>query len=94
MSTVTSTLDDAALCPDRPTLVDTTAAAAPTLDEIKTTWPAAVSVEKGSNALGFSRAYGYALIRRGEFPAKVIKAGRRCTVITASLVRVLSGEPA
>lgn len=67
---------------------------APSLDEIRTTWPATVSVEWGSNACGFSRAYGYDLIQRGEFPAKVIKAGRRYSVITASLVRVLSGEPA
>ena len=66
----------------------------PTLDEIKTTWPATVSVEEGSKALGFSRAYGYALIARGEFPVKVIRAGRRFSVITASLVRVLEGEAA
>ena len=65
--------------------------ATPTLDEIKK-WPATVPVEKASRAMGFSRAYGYELIRRGEFPAKVIKAGRRYSAITASLVRVLEGE--
>lgn len=67
--------------------------AARTLEEIRN-GPAVTPVAVASADLGFSRAYGYELIRRGEFPAKVIHVGRRCSVITASLVRVLEGGAA
>lgn len=61
-----------------------------TLDEIKTGL-AVTSVEQASLDFGFSRSHGFDLVRRGEFPARVIKAGRRYVVVTASLVRVLEG---
>ncbi|MER6704293.1 helix-turn-helix domain-containing protein [Streptomyces fumanus] len=52
------------------------------------------SVEDASRALGFSRAKGYDLVRRGEFPCRVLRIGRTTRVVTASLLRVLeSGEP-
>ncbi|MFD0169145.1 hypothetical protein ACFVJH_34145 [Streptomyces decoyicus] len=45
-------------------------------------------------ALGYSRAKGYDLARRGEFPCRVLRIGRSTRVVTASLLRVLeSGEP-
>ncbi|WDT52613.1 helix-turn-helix domain-containing protein [Streptomyces sp. G7(2002)] len=61
---------------------------------IRATWDGTGSVEDASRALGFSRAKGYDLARRGEFPCRVLRIGRSTRVVTASLLRVLeSGEP-
>jgi len=61
---------------------------------IRATWDGTGSVEDASRALGFSRAKGYELVRRGEFPCRVLRIGRTTRVVTASLLRVLeSGEP-
>ncbi|MGA5374480.1 helix-turn-helix domain-containing protein [Streptomyces griseoincarnatus] len=61
---------------------------------IRATWDGTGSVEDASRALGFSRAKGYDLIRRGEFPCRVLRIGRTTRVVTASLLRVLeSGVP-
>ncbi|MFE4336348.1 helix-turn-helix domain-containing protein [Streptomyces sp. NPDC056831] len=61
---------------------------------IRATWDGTGSVEDASKALGFSRAKGYDLVRRGEFPCRVLRVGRTTRVVTASLLRVLeSGEP-
>ncbi|MGD3111465.1 helix-turn-helix domain-containing protein [Streptomyces sp. YGL11-2] len=61
---------------------------------IRATWNGTASVEDASRALGVSRAKGYDLIRRGEFPCRVLRIGRSTRVVTASLLRVLeSGEP-
>ncbi|MFD7340238.1 hypothetical protein ACFV98_30240 [Streptomyces violascens] len=52
------------------------------------------SVEGASAAFGFSRAKGYDLVRRGEFPCRVLRIGRSTRLVTASPLRVLdSGEP-
>lgn len=66
---------------------------APTLEDIKG-WPAVVDVPRACTAYGLSRSYGYELVRRGEFPAKVISAGGRILVVTASIVAALSSEAA
>ncbi|WP_405844898.1 helix-turn-helix domain-containing protein [Streptomyces platensis] len=61
---------------------------------IRATWEGTGSVAEASRALGFSRAKGYDLVRRGEFPCRVLRIGRSARVVTASLLRVLeSGEP-
>ncbi|MFK8909429.1 helix-turn-helix transcriptional regulator [Streptomyces sp. YS-3] len=61
---------------------------------IRATWAGTGSVEDASRAFGFSRAKGYDLVRRGEFPCRVLRIGRSTRVVTASLLRVLdSGEP-
>ena len=61
---------------------------------IRATWDGTGSVEDASRALGFSRAKGYDLVRRGEFPCRVLRIGRGTRVVTASLLRVLEGgEP-
>ncbi|WP_373429408.1 hypothetical protein [Streptomyces sp. V4I23] len=61
---------------------------------MRSTWGGTGSVEDASRAFGFSRAKGYELIRRGEFPCRVLRIGRGTRVVTASLLRVLdSGEP-
>lgn len=61
---------------------------------LRATWGGAGSVEETSRALGFSRAKGYDLVRRGAFPCRVLRSGRTTRVVTASLLHVLeSGEP-
>ncbi|WP_405436685.1 helix-turn-helix domain-containing protein [Streptomyces avidinii] len=64
---------------------------APTLAEIRQ-WPATVSVVQAAPALGCSKSQLYELIKRGEAPVKTLSFGRRYVVITADLVRLLSGE--
>lgn len=64
---------------------------APTLAEIRS-WPATVSVAKAALALGCSKSHLHDLIRRGEAPVKTLAFPRRHVIITAHLVRVLSGE--
>ena len=61
---------------------------APTLAEVRT-WPATVDIAAAARALGVSRSHAYALVERGEFPAKVLPVGHRLRVITASLIAVL-----
>jgi predicted DNA-binding transcriptional regulator AlpA len=61
---------------------------------IRATWAGTGTVSDASKALGFSRAKGYDLVRRGEFPCRVLRIGRTTRVVTASLLRVLdSGQP-
>ncbi|MDX3746527.1 helix-turn-helix domain-containing protein [Streptomyces sp. AK08-02] len=61
---------------------------------IRATWDGTGSVEDASRALGFSRAKGYDLVRRGEFPCRVLRIGRSTRIVTASMLRVLeSGVP-
>jgi hypothetical protein len=62
-----------------------------TLREIRETWPATVPVSRAASPLGVSRSSAYEAIRRGDFPVKTISVGRRIVVLTADLVRVLSG---
>lgn len=64
---------------------------APTLEEIKT-WPATVDPATAGAAFGISRSHSYELIRRGEFPARVIKVGGRKRIVTASILRELGGD--
>lgn len=65
---------------------------APTLADIRK-WPATVSVLQAAAALGCSKTYLYDRIKQGESPVKTIPVGdRRYVVITADLVRLLSGE--
>ena len=60
----------------------------PTLAEIRM-WPATVDIAAAARALGVSRSHAYALVDRGEFPARVLSVGRRLRVVTASLIAVL-----
>nr|WSS65155.1 helix-turn-helix domain-containing protein [Streptomyces sp. NBC_01177] len=63
-------------------------------DRIRATWSGTASVEDAARAFGMSRSKGYDLVRRGEFPCRVLPIGRAARVVTASLLRVLeSGEP-
>jgi len=69
-------------------------AKAPTLAEIKTSWPPAVDVSTGAVALKVSRSAAYEAIRSGTFPVKTITVGRRIRVLTADLIRVLENGTA
>jgi len=42
-----------------------------------------------NTALGISRAHGYALAKRGQYPVRVLKLGSSYRVITADLLNVL-----
>lgn len=64
----------------------------PTLEEIRTSWPATVDVPTAGRAFGISRSHAYDLVNCHEFPARVIKVGGRYRVVTATIVRALSGE--
>ena len=61
---------------------------APTLEEVRT-WPATVDMTRACGAIGVSRAFGYELAARDEFPARVIKVGGRIRVVTASILALL-----
>lgn len=65
----------------------------PTIDEIRG-WPATVDPATGGAAFGISRSYAYELVRRGEFPAKVLKVGGKSRVVTASILAALDAERA
>lgn len=65
----------------------------PTLAEVRK-WPATVSVADAARAIGCSRSHLYERVKRGDSPVKTIGVGTRHVVITADLVRLLSGEPA
>lgn len=64
-----------------------------TLSELRLL-PATVNVSTAADAFGISRSHAYELVARGEFPAKIIRVGRRYRVITASIIRTLSDEAA
>ncbi|MFF8963530.1 hypothetical protein ACF1BK_12390 [Streptomyces globisporus] len=51
-----------------------------------------VSVAEASRIGGFGTSTGYAAIARGDFPFQTIKVGGKVRVVTASIVRVLSGQ--
>lgn len=64
---------------------------APTVEDIRA-WPATVDVRTACTVYGISGSHGYELVRRGEFPARVIRLGRRTRVITASILATLGEE--
>jgi predicted DNA-binding transcriptional regulator AlpA len=66
----------------------------PTLAEIRDQWPATVDVPTAGKAFGISRSHAYELVKRGQFPAKVIQVGSRYRVITESIIQVLSNHSA
>ncbi|MFC4611164.1 DNA-binding protein [Streptomyces maoxianensis] len=65
----------------------------PTLADVRK-WPATVSVALAASAIGCSKSHLHDRIKRGDCPVKTIPLGARHVVITADLVRVLSGEAA
>lgn len=65
----------------------------PTLAEVEQ-WPATISLTQGAAPLGVSESQLRQLAKRGKAPCQVLVIGNRYRVVTASLVRVLKGEPA
>ncbi|MCI0383631.1 hypothetical protein [Streptomyces sp. CNQ085] len=51
--------------------------------------PAAVDLDTGNRALGLGRSKGYELAKRGQYPCKVLRLGRRYRVVTADLLSLL-----
>ena len=72
-------------------MADRVAAPRPSLDEIRT-WPPTVSVTRAALALGVSRALAYRSIDEGKFPVETVKVGKKLSVLTVSLIRVLQGK--
>ncbi|AYC41984.1 helix-turn-helix domain-containing protein [Streptomyces griseorubiginosus] len=64
-----------------------------TLAEIAATWPPTASVAEVAAVSGFSKSALYAAIARGECPFQTLQVGGKTRIITASLLRVMSGEP-
>jgi predicted DNA-binding transcriptional regulator AlpA len=65
----------------------------PTLEDIRS-WPAVTRIPEACSALDISKSHGYELIKRGEFPCRVIKVGNTYRAVTASLIHVLEGSTA
>ncbi|MFI6767269.1 DNA-binding protein [Streptomyces sp. NPDC050355] len=63
----------------------------PTLADIRR-WPATVPIPQAAAAIGCSPSHLRERIKRGESPVKTIPLGTRYVVITADLVRLLSGD--
>ncbi|MDW8807744.1 DNA-binding protein [Streptomyces scabiei] len=63
----------------------------PTLADIRK-WPATVSVPLAATALGCSKSHLHERIKSGNSPVKTLPFGTRHVVITADLLRVLSGD--
>jgi excisionase family DNA binding protein len=51
--------------------------------------PPTLSVEQAAAILGCGRTLAYALVRRGEFPCKVLRLGNRYVIPTADLLRAI-----
>ncbi|MBP5862816.1 helix-turn-helix domain-containing protein [Streptomyces scabiei] len=51
--------------------------------------PAAVDVETAARAFGIGRTTAYTLAKTGQFPCKVLRAGKAYRVITEDMLRVL-----
>lgn len=67
----------------------TRAKTVPSLDELRT-GPATISIDRATQYLGVSRAYGYTMAREGTLPT--IKLGnRRVRVPALALLRMLGG---
>lgn len=63
----------------------------PTLADVRK-WPATVSLPRAASALGCSPRHLQERVRRGDSPVKTLPFGNRNVVITADLIRLLSGE--
>lgn len=61
-------------------------------DVIPETGAATVTIERAGEILGIGRSTAYELLRRGEFPVRVVPIGRRRMVPTVLLERFLLGE--
>jgi len=56
--------------------------------------PVTVDVGTAARALGLSRSTGYELVRRREFPCRVLRVGSSYRVPTAELLHLLGIERA
>ena len=55
--------------------------------------PPTLAVEAAGRILGCGRSLAYDLVRRGEFPCRVLRVGRRYLIPTADLLDVLGVHP-
>jgi hypothetical protein len=62
------------------------------IDELKGSGRAAVSLPRAGRALGVSESTGWRAIRDGTFPVQPIKVGHRILIPVAPLLRLLEGQ--
>lgn len=60
-----------------------------TIEEVQAL-PAVIPLLTAARALGISRNTAYRLVKRGEFPCRVIQAGDTYRVPTIEVLRILS----
>lgn len=53
-----------------------------------------VELPLANRSLGISRAHGYALAKRGEYPVRLLKLGSSYRVVTSELLALLGIEAA
>lgn len=63
-----------------------------TLDELKTSGAATLSVRKAASLIGVAESSAWRAIRAGCFPVTPIWIGRRCVIPSLPLIRLLEGE--
>ena len=51
--------------------------------------PPTIALPDANEVLGISRAHGYTLAKRGEYPVRVLKLGGTYRVVTAELLALL-----
>jgi hypothetical protein len=56
--------------------------------------PPTIPLSLANRALGVSRAHGYALARRGEYPVRLLRLGSSYRVVTSELLALLGIERA
>lgn len=56
--------------------------------------PPMIDLPTAVKPLNISRSYGYELAKRGEFPCRVVKVGRRYRVPRTALLALLEDESA
>jgi predicted DNA-binding transcriptional regulator AlpA len=61
-----------------------------TLGWLRTKAGPTVDVSTAARALGIGRTAAYDIIKRGQFPARVIRVGRSVRVVTADLIALLT----
>jgi predicted DNA-binding transcriptional regulator AlpA len=65
---------------------------APSIEAIRQL-PAVLDVPTAGSCFGLSRGTSYELVRRGDFPAPVLKLGNSYRVPTAGILRALGIDP-
>jgi len=75
----------------RPSTTDATSTRAWTRDAVEALGMT-TDVEVAGEILGIGRTTAYAMARRGDFPAKIVRIGRRYKVSVPALLKLLDAD--